>query len=114
VIKIRSRCLSARNPGPRRKKPGQRVDSWKTEGLFNKKTKRRGIRRSRPSDHRSTTEITSAGERAGARVRNDRRAKAISDLWPIGRADWPGPEAGVRGTGWSEAIRSRANNQDQA
>jgi hypothetical protein len=64
MIKIHSRGLSTRNQGPRCKKLGQQFDSWKTEGLFNKKAERRGIGRSRPSDSRSTPEIESAGEHA--------------------------------------------------
>jgi hypothetical protein len=61
--------LSARNQGPRRKKPGQRVDSRKPEGFLNKISKRKGIERSRPSDHRPTNEIRTAGERVSGRER---------------------------------------------
>jgi hypothetical protein len=64
VIKIKPRGLSARNQGLRSKKNEMRVDSQKPEGLFNKTSKRRGIRRSRPYNHRSTVEIRFASERA--------------------------------------------------
>jgi hypothetical protein len=63
VIKIKPRGLSAKNQGLRRKKNWLQVDSQKFEGLFNKISKRRGIRRSRPSDYRSTREIKSTNER---------------------------------------------------
>ena len=66
VIKIKSRGISARNQGLRRKKNGLRVDSRKPEWFFNKISKRRGIMCSRPFDHRSTDEIRSEGERARA------------------------------------------------
>jgi hypothetical protein len=75
MIKIKSRGLSARNQGLRRKKTGRRVDSKETEGLFNKITERRGIGRSRSYDLRSTAENKSRG-----RARTNRRAKVINGL----------------------------------
>jgi hypothetical protein len=105
VIKINSRGLSARNQGLRRKKPGRRVDSRETEGLFNKNTKRRGIGRCRLSDLRSTTEIRSLERARGgggggwARAHTDRRARAASDLGPAGGTDRSGPSTGAQVSG---------------
>jgi hypothetical protein len=62
VIKIKSRGLSTRNQGLRCKENRLRVDSQKPEWFFNKISNERGIKRSRPSDHRSTDEIRSEGE----------------------------------------------------
>jgi hypothetical protein len=54
-----------------RENQGWWVDSKQTEGLFNKTTARRGIRRSQPLDQKPTVKIRSAAE--GARTRASER-----------------------------------------
>jgi hypothetical protein len=78
MIKLKFRDLSARNQGLRRKKLGQQVDSWEAGGLFNKITRRRGIRLPRPSDLRSMAENRSYRRVRGRGRTTSRRAKAVS------------------------------------
>jgi hypothetical protein len=96
VIKIKSRVFSARNKEPRFKKTGRQVDSQKIEGFLNKISKRTGIKRSRPSNHRSTNEIRSADKQARAQMSADKQARVVSSL---GRrwADRSGPPPGSAG-----------------
>jgi hypothetical protein len=90
MIKLKYRDLSARNQGLRRKKPGQQVDSWEAGGLFNKITRRRGIRLPRPSDLKSMAENKSYRRVRGRGRTTGRRARAVSGLGG-GRADRSGP-----------------------
>jgi hypothetical protein len=66
VIKQKSRDVFVRNQGSTRKTKGQRVDSYKTKGFFSKTSVRRGPGSPQPSDPRSTVEIRSVSECAGA------------------------------------------------
>jgi hypothetical protein len=93
VIKIKFRGLSAIHRGLRCKKNGLRVDSRKPEGFFNKISKPRGIKPSRPSDHRSTDEIRPEGERS--QVSTDRWARAVSGRRG-GQADLLSPMPGAQ------------------
>jgi hypothetical protein len=66
VIIKKPRVQSARLQGPARENQGWWVDSKQPKGLFNKITARRGIGSAQPLDLKSTAEIRSAGEGAGA------------------------------------------------
>jgi hypothetical protein len=66
VIYLKVRGLFTKTQGATRETNGCRVDSRKPEGFLNKISMRTGIRVPRMLDHGSTTDIRSAGERAGA------------------------------------------------
>jgi hypothetical protein len=64
VIKLMSGVLCPRSQGSTRKTQGHRVNFRKSEGAFNKFSKRTGIGWSRSLDHKSTIKIRSERERA--------------------------------------------------